>query len=137
MPEEIVPADKRLRVVFLALIAAGALLVVANSTLSRLAGSYDPAEDPEQIYQELVVRIRLIASIGAVPLLVFAAYFGSNGWRTLRCGAWPPYGMRVPWSLARRRGRYAVAMGVGNIALAALFVFQAAVSIWSAWFVVE
>ncbi len=137
MPEEIVPADKRLRVAFLVLLAAGVLLLVATPTLSRLAGSYDPAEDPEQIYQELVVRIRLIAAIGAVPLLVLAAYFGSNGWRTLRCGAWPPYGMRVPWSLARRRGRYAVAMGVGNIAMAAIVVFKVAVSIWSAWFLVE
>ena len=137
MGEEIVPADKRLRVAFVALLATGALLVAAAPTIGRLVGSYDPSENPEQSYQSLVDRVRLIATISAVPLLGFAAYFGSNGWRILRCGAWPPYGMRVPWSMIRRRGTYAMAMGIGNLALATLFVFKAGVSIWSAWLIVR
>jgi len=133
MPDEIVPADRRTRTVIIALLVAGVVLFALSPRIGDLAGSYDPAEDPEQTYGEVADRIRVIATLGATPLLAFAAYFGIAGLRTLQCRAWPPYGMKVPWSLVRRKGRYAVAMGIGNLALAALFLVQVGVSLWSAW----
>jgi len=137
MHDEIVAADRRTRTVMLALLAAAAVLFVLSPRIGDLAGSCDPAEDPEQTYRELVDRTRAIATLAAIPLLAFAAYFGTAGLRTLQCRAWPPYGIKVPWSLVRRKGRYAVAMGVGNLALAALFLVQVGVSLWSAWLVVK
>ena len=137
MREEIVPADKRTRTVMFALLVAAAVLFVLSPRIGELTGSYDPANDPEQTYAELVGRIRLIATLGAIPLLAFAAYFSTAGFRTLQCRAWPPYGMKVPWSLIRRKGRYAIAMGVGNLVIAALFLVQVGVSIWSAWLVLK
>ena len=121
----------------LALLVAAAVLLILSPRIGDLAGSYDAAEDPERTYREIVGRIRLIATVGAIPLLAFAAYFATAGLRTLHCQAWPPYGMKVPWSLVRRKGRYAVAMGVGNLVIAALFLVQVGVSLWSAWLVVK
>ena len=137
MHEEIVPGDKRLRVVMLALLVAAFILLLLAPKLAQIAVSHDPAADPEQAYREIVLRFRLSSALGAVPNLAFAAYFGISGLRTLRCRAWPPYGMRTPWRLVRRRGRYALAMGVANLAISAFFLFQIGASIRSAWFVVK
>jgi hypothetical protein len=137
MREEIVPADRRTRTLMLALLAVGVVLVVLSHRIGDLAAGYDASKDPEQNYREVVERFKLIATLGAIPPLAFAAYFATAGLRTLQCGAWPPYGMKVPWSLVRRKGRYAVAMGVGNLVIAAFFLAQVGVSLWSAWLVAK
>ncbi len=137
MHEEIVPGDKRLRVVMLALLVAAFILLLLAPKLAQIAVSHDPAADPEQAYREIVLRFRVSSALGAIPNLAFAAYFGITGFRTLRCGAWPPYGMRVPWRTVRRRGRYALTMGVGTLVIAALLVFRIGVSIRTAWLLVR
>ena len=137
MREEIVPGDKSLRVFFIALLLVGAALLIMSPAIGDFAGSYDSTEEPEQLLQRLFLRIRLITAIGALPLLAFAGYFGRAAWRTLRSGAWPPEGLRVPWTLVRRRGAYAVSMGIGNLILAAIFTGHAGWSLWFAWRLAE
>lgn len=130
---ETVPGDKRTRTIFFAFLVAAGVLLLLSPWLGELAGSYDPAKDPEQITQELIARIRLITALQAILFLAFTAYFAVVGFRTLHSRAWPPYGMKVPWPVVRRHGRYAIAMAVGNLLIASLFLVQVAVSIWGAW----
>jgi hypothetical protein len=133
MQEEIVPGDKRLRVILVALLLVAATLLLLSPTIGDIATAYDPAADPECVAQDLALRGRLIAVLGAVPLIGIAVYFLRVGWHTLRDGAWPPERMKVPWSLVRRRGAYAVAMGAATLLVASLFALQAGASIWLAW----
>lgn len=133
MREEIVPADRRTRTVMLALLVAAVVLFALASRIGELISNYNPTADPEQALRELVERTRLFATLGAIPLLAFVVYFATRGLRTLQCGAWPPYGMKVPWSVVRRRGRYAVAMGIGCLAMATILVVQVGMSLWFAW----
>lgn len=128
---EIVPGDKRARIVtILSLVAALALLVSLHWVADFVASAGIDHADPKKAIAQLVFRQKLITLLGAIPLVGFALFFARRGLRIIGAGSYPPPGMKVPWPVRRRSGRSAMFTGLLHLAMAVLLLFRAAMGFW-------
>jgi len=129
--DEIVPGDKRARIIAISSVVAGLALFVSVPWIADFVASagIDNA-DPKRAIAQLVFRDKLITVVGAIPLVALAFFYARRGFRITRARLYPPPGMKVPWRVRKRNGRTALLIGLSHLAMAVALLVLAAIGFW-------
>ena len=129
--DDIVPADKRARIVAIVSVVGGLVLIVSAPWVADFVTSAGiSSADPKKAMAQLVFRDKLVTVLGAIPLVALALFYARRGFAIIRARSYPPSGMKVPWPVRRRNGRSALLMGLGHLMMAATLLLLAAIGFW-------
>ena len=131
--QEIVPADKRLRLLaILATVLAVGLcvfgLVLLRGELLRLP---EPgAADRREAVQRMLVVLTVIACVGGSSFVGTGLWFVRLGYRVFRSGRFPPPGMKVIRDTPIRTGRQASSTAWATLLFGVIFPVLGCTGIW-------
>jgi hypothetical protein len=129
--DEIVPGDKRARIVAILRVLGGLALIVSAPWVANFVASVGiDGADPEKAMAELAFRYKLMTVVGAIPLIALALFYARRGFTITRAHSNPPSAMKVPWSVRGRNGRLALFIGLGHLTIAAMLLLLAAIGFW-------
>ena len=121
-------------IVLLIFVLVGAMVALLEPMIDRITPSQSaPLEELEAGARLLGLLALCACVIGFLVSLLWVAYFGRLGYRTLKLGSYPPPGTIVVFRTRVRTGKRAVLSGYLSISLAVLTGLFAVLMFYGIW----
>ena len=128
------PNRKAQIIVLLIFVLVGTMVASLEPMIDRITPSQSaPLEELEAGARLLILLVLGACVIGFIVSLLWVAYFGRLGYRTLKLGSYPPPGTIVVFRTRVRTGKRAVLSGYLSISLAVFIGLFAVLMGYATW----